>query len=108
MVGKVKTVKSKVVGSIGPRKTSEVMETLIADAVKAEFEKREMTLVDSVSLDLRDAILENTRLRESRRDRLAAAALTGMLMHGVHHTEPQVCRQAYKWADQMVEASEVK
>lgn len=42
-----------------------------------------------------------------RRDQLAAAALTGMLMHGVHHHESQVCRQAYKWADQMVEASGV-
>ncbi len=39
------------------------------------------------------------RLCRDERDRIMAQVLMAMLMHGVHHAEEQVVRQAYKWAD---------
>ncbi len=33
------------------------------------------------------------------RDRIMAKVLAAMIMHGTHHQEEQVVRNAYRWAD---------
>ncbi len=114
MVGKRK------IADVG--KVSPVMAALHERGVKTGAAERERALLqDYANLELKNNRLvmelqaereQGVALREalqraqdSRRDRLAAAALTGLLSAGVHHTDDLVCRKAYGWADGMIMAS---